>query len=423
MRSLAEGSGSHEAEPVITDFWQAADRQPAGHEASLARLRSLILSTQQPATCTRICRLASAYHGGALADVRRIAYALMYAVTHDCSLTGNWPYFGHTANGSAFITTNPEMRQRCTSSGRKGLRCYFLPTSTCDNVTAPTATRWGLKLDQKFHLGVTLDKVRQRTGLRSEVLIMGTLVAWVMRPQPELREAILRYGTAAGLAEPGARHRRIAMHVRHGDKHSLYSKHMKEHGWRVGAQSFDAWGRRVAADIGAERALYMTDDPRVMSALESSGDDFFRLVPAPRNCMPSYAAGVLGKHHIPAATTLSKMHQKSKSDATSLRAADASAACGPRYLVDDGIQLFAGVYLLGQCAALIGTQISNIDAAAVELQATLRHPPTFYDVLNDMHRACLSDEHVWFAGTNTYTRTLANDRLALGFGNYTDGNC
>ena len=81
-----------------------------------------------------------------------------------------------------------------------------------------------------------------------------------------------------------------------GDKHSLYSKHMKEHGWRVGAQSFDAWGRRVAADIGAERALYMTDDPRVMSALESSGDDFFRLVPAPRNCMPSYAAGVLGKH-------------------------------------------------------------------------------------------------------------------------------
>ena len=345
----------------------------------------------------------------------------MYAVTHDCALTGNWPYFSRTINNSAIFTTNPEMRNRCAASGRKGLRCYFLPTSTCHNSTVPTEFKMDLNLDKMFDLGINLDKVRQLTGLRSEVLIMGTLVAWVMRPQPELREAILRYGTAAGLAEPGARHRRIAMHVRHGDKHSLYSKHMREHSWRVGAQSFDAWGRRVAADLGAERALYMTDDPRVMSALESSGDGFFRLVPAPRDCMPSYAAGVLGKHHVPAALTLNKMHLWSEQ--TSRRAADASAACGPRYLVDDGIQLFAGVYLLGQCAALIGTQLSNIDAAAVELMATLRHPPTFFDVLNDMHRACLSDEQVWFAGIHVRTRPIANDRMALGFGNLTHGNC
>ena len=97
--------------------------------------------------------------------------------------------------------------------------------------------------------------------------------------------------------------------------------------------------------------------------------------------------------------------------------------CGPPYLVDDGIQLFAGLMMLAQSAAFVGTQISNIDAATVELMATLRHPPTFFDVLNDMHRACLSDEQVWFGGIHRNMRRISADRLAKGDGRYTLGDC
>ena len=91
--------------------------------------------------------------------------------------------------------------------------------------------------------------------------------------QQELRDAIVLYGTAAGLGQPGARHRRIAMHIRRGDKHSLYAKHMRNASWRVSSESFEKWGRRVGAQLGAERALYMTDSKEAMDSLEDSGPD------------------------------------------------------------------------------------------------------------------------------------------------------
>ena len=332
------------------------------------------------------------------------------------------------------MTTSAELRQRCLDSGRKGLLCYFQPVSKCSKLdkgaaagssgSAPTFDKH-FELGPAFHLDDHLDKIMRLTGLRSELLVMGTLVSWVMRPQPELSEAIFLYGAQAGFNVPGARHRRVAIHVRKGDKHSLYAKHMRNHSWRVSASSFDAWGRRVAADLGAERALYMTDDRGVMDALTAShgGDGFFNLVPAPRECLPSYGAGVFGKHHIPAAVNLAKMHSPRAMRQASERAGNNTAICGPSYLNDDGIQLFAGVALLGQCGSFIGTQISNVDAASIELQATLHHPPAVFDVLNDVHRACLSDEQVWFGGVHAHVRALHKDRLARGDGNFTHGDC
>ena len=82
-------------------------------------------------------------------------------------------------------------------------------------------------LDKHVDLEACLALVHSRTGLRSEVLIMGTLISWIMRPQPELREAVLLYGAAHGLDRRGGRHRSIAMHIRHGDKPSMYSRHMR----------------------------------------------------------------------------------------------------------------------------------------------------------------------------------------------------
>lgn len=387
-------------------------------------MRELILSTQQQ--CHRRCNLTQAYHGGALSDVRRLAYALMYAVNRNCALVTDWPEYRGTQNNAATMTTSPELRRRCAESGRGALQCYFLPTSTCSrSETKGTVKRF--ILDKVFFLDEQLRIIQLRTGLTSEVLIMGQLLAWVMRPQSELQEAIQLYGSRLGFDVPGVRHRRIALHMRKGDKHSLYSKHMRNHSWRVSADSFDAWSRRVAADLGAEGALYMTDSGLAMKSLAEShgGDGFFQLAPAPRDCMPSYGAGALGKHHVPAAMLQKKLHYARISAQLSIKADNASASCGPRYLIDDGIQLFAGVALLAQCYAFVGTLISNVDSAVVELQGALRFPPTYFDVLNDVHRACLSDERIWFGGVHApiNMRPLHKDRLALGDGNFTAGDC
>ena len=382
------------------------------------------MSTQQQ--CNRRCNLTHAYHGGALSDVRRLAYALMYAVNRNCALVSDWPEYRGTENNAATMTTSPELRRRCAESGRGGLQCYFLPMSPCSR-SETVGTVKHFNLDKVFFMDEQLRTIQLRTGLTSELLIMGQLLAWVTRPQPELQEAIRLYGSQLGFDVPGVRHRRVALHVRKGDKHSLYNKHMRNHSWRVSSESFDAWSRRVAADLGAEHALYMTDSSLTMNFLADShgADGFFQLAPAPRDCMPSYGAGALGKHHVPAANLQKKLHMARMSAQMSIKAGNASALCGPRYLVDDGIQLFAGVALLAQCYAFVGTLISNVDSVVVELQGALRFPPTYFDVLNDVHRACLSDERVWFGGVHAEInmRALDKDRLAKGDGNFTAGDC
>ena len=144
--------------------------------------------------------LAYAYHGGALADVRRLAFALMYALVNDCHLVGRWPMYKR--GGSPFpklstLTTSPELRRRCYADKRLGLHCYFRPISTCTlNETIAPEEHSDVNIDKRlesdkvkpFRMDHTffphkfLDKIIARTGLHSEVLIMGTLIAWIMRP-------------------------------------------------------------------------------------------------------------------------------------------------------------------------------------------------------------------------------------------------
>ena len=77
--------------------------------------------------------------------------------------------------------------------------------------------------------------------------------------------------------------------------------------------------------------------------------------------------------------------------------------------------------LLAQCGAFVGTQLSNLDAATVELMSVLRYPPTYFDVLNDVHRGCLSDEQVWYAGIHPNRRPLAKDSILLANGSWLGG--
>ena len=289
-------------------------------------------------------------------------------------------------------------------------------------------------LNSKFDLSRGLDSLRNVTGLRSEMLIMGTLLSWIMRPQPELRMAVERYAATLGFGDNhgSTNHRHVAMHLRRGDKYSLSSRHMHNYSWRAATGTFVAWGQRLAADIGAERVLFMTDDPDLN--LEQTAGNLFRFAPAPRDCMPSILAastaravgGVRRSSHTSAAKGLHTVSKSADLVAAQMkgRESELATSCGPSILMDDGIQLFGGILIMAHCAAFIGTQISNIGGVVVELMATLRHPPIFRDVLNDMHRAFLSDERVWYGGIHApqSIRPLHVERLMLGNGSVTPGS-
>ena len=213
------------------------------------------------------------------------------------------------------------------------------------------------------------------TGLYSEILIMGTLLSWVMRPQPELEEAVLRYGRTLGLDVPGVRHRRLAMHIRRADKHSLNPSKSRARSeqrigdlWRISDQSYITWSRRVASVIGAEHTLFMSDDAGLLfgpKALEAQGSDgFFRHVPAPASCVPSFAAGLMCKSPVALGgivRQLGRNNQMSKPEQsnrmhkllatlqkkTARSPEHPPTSCGPDYLVDEGIQFYAGLPILG----------------------------------------------------------------------------
>ena len=208
-----------------------------------------------------------------------------------------------------------------------------------------------------YHTGTRaffLDRIGHMTGLYSDMLIVGALLSWVMRPQPELEEAVLSYGRTLGLHVPGVRHRRLAMHIRRADKHSLNpskSRAKKEQRagglWRISDQSYITWSRRVASVIGAEHTLFMSDDAGLLfgpKALEAQGSDgFFRHVPAPASCVPSFAAGLMCKSPVALGATRcpnrnSPMH---KLLGTLTKKSDRSpehppASCGRDYFVDEG---------------------------------------------------------------------------------------
>ena len=139
---------------------------------------------------------------------------------------------------------------------------------------------------------------------------MASLMAWVMRPQPTLRQAIERYGVDAGLGVPGGAARALAVHIRHGDKAAVGERLLGGERWRTSVGSFSLWSRRLAADLGLTRALVMSDDVHAIHQLvgppqqgpasataaphATQPRSFFHLVPAPLACMPLAVQNKLG---------------------------------------------------------------------------------------------------------------------------------
>lgn len=399
-------------EGVVTDFWDAAAevRHP-GFDTPLAQFRELIRSTQEPTICadSNVCRVSS-YVGGTGSNLKRLAHHLLAAVLHGKAIVGRYPGGQHSR-----LSTNMLLRQRCEEEGRLANECYLQPVSTCHTpLFGKNSSRHEHQLDKcpsvsEPKVMSLMDLVANRTGLRSEALIMGSLQARILRPQPELRAAIKFYGRNAGFGS-GGRHRIVSMHLRRGDKHSLYTKHLKNDSYRVSPVMSNLWARRVASDIGAEKAIFMSDDKHMIRILTHQSDGFFLLAPAPAVCLPSYTAGLLGVGR--AAITLTGKKMQSYSTRQRESRDNFASPCGEPYFVDDGIQFFAGIVLMAQSAAFIGTQVSNIDSVVVELMSNLQHPAVYYDVFNDLHRSYTSDENAWVGGSHFSRREAEKESLA-----------
>lgn len=369
---------------IVADFWQAGaavQRQlPFRLAEPYARFRRHIERTQAPNACASVstCTIATepeTYWIG-FAGVHRVAYTLLFAVLEGCALTTPWATF-------AAHITSPALQQRCKGD-REGLGCFFQPISTCVNASG----RWRPVRQLPLHaiingnISSLLDRVAREDGLNSELLVMSSLMAWVMRPQPELTAAIHSYAAAAGLTQ-GAAISTLAMHIRHGDKAGLSAGALGSEAWRMSSGSFAAYARRLSASLGATRTIYMTDDLGVIDAFSqlgsistraedgdgtAEGGGFFQLVPAPIRCTPLhrhglFGVGFAGRHLIRMRRRSSRIQQRSTPTAAGAgAAANASASgavedCGAPEYVDDGIQLFAGVALLAQCVAFVGLQV------------------------------------------------------------------
>lgn len=214
--SLAGGS----SDEAVANFWTSADLNPPGFADSLAKFRALIVATQHPAPCQRLCRSQKAIGGGAGSVLHRLAYLLLEAVLTDCALVEKWAPLERYA-------TSDTMKQRCVTAGRAGLECYFQPISNCgaEARSGLSTVTYLSAAGREHHVHALFRNVSLVTGLKSQALIMGTLLSWIMRPQPELAAAVKLYGQQLGIgggAEHSSRHRLLALHIRHGDKSSTY---------------------------------------------------------------------------------------------------------------------------------------------------------------------------------------------------------
>ena len=295
---------------TVSDFWRAQGEVAApGFAEPQRRWRTLIESSQQPERCTRLCSCGSQHDaalaeeearsvGGMFSTLHAVGVCVVAAALEGCALVGS------TAPWMATYTTSAALRAECAAAGvAPGFPCYFQPLSRCTLADARAAAAAGtstadglpnmLRRNQQDHLRLNplLTEAARRTNLTSDLLLVSSAVAWAMRPRAPLADAVALHGGRLGLSTAGAGARSVGMHVRRvplrsprfldygrpahtqpytllmltcshpnagadGDKPANSARALGAAAWRVSSESFELWGRRVAAMLGAERVLY-----------------------------------------------------------------------------------------------------------------------------------------------------------------------
>lgn len=364
-------------------------------EAALWRAR--VVSSQLG--CRQFCRCAT-HHAGLASKLHAAAICLLRAALQNCSIVGPPVHLDEY---------NTAMPSTCL-----GFDCYFQPISTCGDTSMAAQPLSG---DQR-HLLQPLAQVARLTGLRSELLVMATCVAWIMRPRPALQAAYAYYASRAGLVprdlsyinegHPGEPQRCVAAHVRHGDKKSYHAqRNSKGVGSHLSAVSFWRWGVRLSTLLGAESVLFMTDDPASAEELTSYETPIpFVPVPAPLACF------AVSNRSTKAATDVLHDLMRQRRTSTTNTSLGRAPGCGPH--ADEGLLVLSGVLLLAECIGFVGTQSSNLGRLVAELMAARRFPPAVWDVTNDVWASGASGvglhEVTTWAGAFASVPNTRNDR-------------
>ena len=334
------------------DVARASDCDAA--DAPRAAFRRLIEATQ--ADCSRRCS-CHGLNGGLFSSVRARAFCLLHALAAGCALVA-------TPGGEIRSYVN---HAHC--SDPSGWLCHLAPISACD-AGAPEVHELGEVMEQFTASVPQLRWVANRTGLLSELAVFGELVAWVLRPSPGLRETIAARRAQLNLSDEST----LAVHIRHGDR-------VKSRGARdASARKFAHAAARLLGAHGLTAAHVMTDDPRAYetfrSALATRHHRATGIVVTrfPPDAFPSSAAleAIDESNGGAAGASGAEMAEWFRQRD---RGADASDVA-----FDEALQLFAQVHILARHRVFLGWQASNIDHAVVELMASCRRWPVYYDV-------------------------------------------
>ena len=289
--------------------------------------------------CERVCTCRS-LAGGLFSLLHARVFCLLEAIDSGCSLVG-----------TPMMPLTPYLNARyCGEAGDGGWDCHLEPLSTCDGE--------GTVIYAEPLFEANREKLA-KFGQRGELAIFGALAAWVARPKPHLRDWIERNASSDCLA----------VHVRHGDR--LRDPEAR----RASTAHFAKAAVRLCGIHGISRIRLMSDDRDALFSL--------------RALLAPLAVDFLDIAALPSSMIASRDEIMVK---IFRRRHDRLAAAEHDEHFDEAFQLLAEAHVLARCEVFLGSMISNVDHAIVELMASRRRRPVIYD-LNGMLWAPGAPEH------------------------------
>lgn len=214
--------------------------------------------------------------------------------------------------------------------------------------------------------------IRKATGLTSSLLVNSEILSYLMRPNKVLVDDVARWAKRLGVEHQSDLNSAVSVHIRHGDKRAVDMEE-KNRTRIVGVTA------SMVRLLGSKNVLLMTDDQRaskimhtlpLLPAHSQQGDDAIRTEGKLQS---------LNVVEIPFSEV-----RKSESIVPSNEEVDTT--------MDPAGLLFVQVILLSQAQMLIGTQVSNVDRAIVELMAAVKYPPRVFDMYMDTYAPCANRE-------------------------------
>eukprot|EP00750_Incisomonas_marina_P022555 INCI4977.12.p1 GENE.INCI4977.12~~INCI4977.12.p1 ORF type:complete len:509 (-),score=53.05 INCI4977.12:1487-2884(-) len=369
---------------LITNFWLEKNRPSTPHlppDLKRARddLRAVITALQHPDDCStaKICTCGYPMKGGLFSMLHGRGLCLLNALANNCTLVDAPGVEDKIVHKHAYIDQNACALDSVDSP----FECYFQPLSTCAFDKARRVRLYSRDSCDRFD--ELFSQVSQRFGISSKLLLQTEMMSYIMRPNHRLHNSILEHGERMQLSSRANLSQCLAVHIRHTDKHGVPASE-KLHTQFVGAA--DDLRKLYGFDV----INYMTDDPGVDTLFKVRFSLLRTVRSSPQSVLLTRSACIfwtIWRQVIPEVDP-------------QVRVTTMSAAVRRKVMDEDdsdvGLPLLSHAMIMAQCPMLLGSQVSNVDRAVLELMGTMSWPPAMVDMYGDLYAPCAT----WEAHTN-----------------------